>query len=156
MASVIGHGSIVRICCGEDSYEIGSVVDGEEVFCIDDESNVADGDSDSFHRGAQKPYSEVIVEDEDGAIVRLENYGDVTLKSLDGHIVAANIGPDTTYHLGDSIRGRKVTRIRYYNSDWKDVAHVEPCYLLYGRDYCVVKVLRGKPIATYYRPVEYF
>ena len=156
MASVIGHGSIVRIRCGEESYEIGSLVDGKEIFCIDDESDVSDDDSDRMHRSARQPYSEVIVEGDDGAIVRLENYGDVTLKSQDGHIVAANIGPDTAYHLGDRVDGRKVTRIRYYNSDWKDVAHVEPCYLLYGRDYCVVKVLRGKPIATYYRPVEYF
>lgn len=156
MASVIGHGSIVRIECGEDSYEIGSVVDGEEVFCIDDESSVSDGDSDSFHRGAQKPYSEVIVEGEDGAIVRLENYDDVTLKSENGHIVAANIGKNVSYRVGSLVGDRKITSIRYYNSDDRDVAHVDPCYLLYGSDYRVLDVLRGKPIATYYRPVEYF
>ena len=76
--------------------------------------------------------------------------------SADGHIVAASIGKDVSYRVGSFVGDRKITSIRYYNSDDRDVAHVDPCYLLYGRDYRVLEVLRGKPIATYYRPVEYF
>lgn len=156
MASAIAHGSIWRIGCGAEVFELGSLVDGQKVFCIDDESSASDRGSDSIHQSERQPYSEVIIEAEDGIIARFENYHDAILRNREGHIDSACIDSQHDYHLGDTLDGRKIAQIRYYNSKDNEDASIIPCYYLRASDYHLLKILRGGSIVTHYKPVEYF